>query len=68
MQYRYGTWQRGAMPLKAKQSLPFDRFHFGHPSSRGQGFVKFAVERLPELDAVIDMSTMVNSSIYPNAT
>jgi ankyrin repeat protein len=52
--YCYGVMKCGPQPDSAEQSFPFRRFHFSHPSSRGQAFLEFAANRLPELAATIN--------------
>ncbi|KAF2196081.1 putative ankyrin repeat-containing protein, partial [Delitschia confertaspora ATCC 74209] len=52
--YRYGSMQGNAQQGLAKYSGPFRRFHFSHSSSRGQAFLAFAVQQLPELATTLD--------------
>jgi ankyrin repeat protein len=49
-------------------SSPSSRFHFGHKFSRGQAFLEFATQRLPELAVIKETLTQFNnqSCIRPN--
>ncbi|KAH0566344.1 hypothetical protein GP486_000250 [Trichoglossum hirsutum] len=66
--YRYGLMKRSPQPGSAKHSFPFRRFHFSRPSSRGQPFLKFAAERLPELAVVVDALNQVEVQSYTSTT
>jgi ankyrin repeat protein len=66
--YRYGPMKRGTQPNSAEHSFPFRRFHFSHPSSRGQPFLKFAAKRLPELAVAIDVLNQDEVQSYTSAT
>ena len=65
--YRYGPMKRGQQPGSAEHSFPFRRFHFSHPSSRGQSFLEFAAKHLPELAATVDTLNQVQVRTYTSA-
>jgi ankyrin repeat protein len=52
--YRYGPADCSTELGRIDNSFPFRRFNFSHPSSRGEGFLKYGAKRLPELAAIIN--------------
>ena len=62
--YRYGLMQGNLQQNFTKCSGPFGRFHFSHSYSRGQAFLGFAAQRLPELAEIVD--TMKQLEIRPH--
>ena len=65
--YRYGLMQGDPQQSLTKCSGPFSRFHFSHSYSRGQAFLGFAAQRLPELSAIVDTVKQLEIRPHINA-
>ncbi|XTI89480.1 putative ankyrin repeat-containing protein [Cenococcum geophilum] len=65
--YRYGLTQGNPQQNFTKCSGPFGRFHFSHSYSRGQAFLGFAAQRLPELAEIVDTVKQLEIRPHINA-
>ncbi|KAF2192450.1 hypothetical protein K469DRAFT_745887 [Zopfia rhizophila CBS 207.26] len=67
-QYGYGSMQRDSQQNSTKCSGRFGRFHFAHSSSRGQAFLAFAAQQLPELASTLHTLNQLQIEFSTNAS
>ncbi|KAH8819786.1 hypothetical protein F5884DRAFT_26211 [Xylogone sp. PMI_703] len=65
--YRYGLMQNSE-ELNSRHCFPFSRFNFSRTSSRGQGYLNFAIKHIPELASTIHMLEQVEIQNYTYAS